>query len=953
MKKEVRNRITDYIRNKRKRMRFFAVLSALSLVVALGTFYALSMPALTLDNDAVGSANGDEEVAIIDTDSLSTPSAAPSVSSKANNINPDASETPTPSASTTENASPSPSPMASDVSGADPSPSPSTVLEIELSDLASPSPSPSASPSASPSPSPSAEFMDDGQELVWSVKDLTVSVVFDAATVLPENTTLEVIRITSQNYAQNNTVNINGIESSLGVSGKGNFEYYIFKFFVDGEEIAMPNGAKTITINDLSVGKKMGAQAIYWLNNSSVAPLSEINRKNITTEKQTATFTSSNTFTGLIVYWQKGTTSASLSTASTASITTLGNGNGKGNGNGNGNGNGGGTADTQSIYEYAAGDLSVTAELSDPTAVSDDAELIASEITMNSDMDAYLSYYFMLYLNGYINSGDDFYIYDIHFELNGLEVEPTGGTVEVTLSDGDFSTSSTINTFNALHIDNSNNVDKLKVEPPGISGNSHVKFTVDSFSTFIVLPSGSRLTFDLVEEMSDTFTYSSYYIPDRPLGMAGNFHIVAFDTAYLYAHTNGNVLAQNCYASANFGTNNLAEEVSYIQNYLQVSPTSASSTAHILALGSSNVISLMDNGNAFGVNGTKLDKPYNIVQDDDTSVLQYVNMNLVESEFRSIILSFSSMSDENIDSSTLNIWGGSCDLSYITLTDPDAVGVFNITASQLNQYSYLGVKGFTSGSDGTVFINVDCSGFTGTVHIPNSEMQVDGSWLGFQERTTFIYGHILWNFINCTSDIETGRVYGTIVAPDSTIKLYQNVNGTVVGENVYVYAESHRDDFVGIMSNGITVNKIFLDEHDKTMAASAVADLYVVIQPYWSNNNGSKWHSNTNDQFELNSSNSWTYTWFQPNNKTYLWKVEEIGIYDSTGADVSGNYALSYSSNNDDGITEGLIYVYNKISYTLPDTGGVTAKPFTIVGVLMMSVALYLSFKLKRSRESS
>ena len=50
-------------------------------------------------------------------------------------------------------------------------------------------------------------------------------------------------------------------------------------------------------------------------------------------------------------------------------------------------------------------------------------------------------------------------------------------------------------------------------------------------------------------------------IPDTahsnsPLGTAGSFHIVAFDTmATLSTHTNGNVLAKKLFARSNFGTN--------------------------------------------------------------------------------------------------------------------------------------------------------------------------------------------------------------------------------------------------------------------------------------------------------------------------------------------------------------------------------------------------------------
>ena len=99
--------------------------------------------------------------------------------------------------------------------------------------------------------------------------------------------------------------------------------------------------------------------------------------------------------------------------------------------------------------------------------------------------------------------------------------------------------------------------------------------------------------------------YSRYYNSNSPLGTAGSFHIVAFDTATLSTHTNGNVLAKKLFAGSNFGTNQYPHELSYIQEYAQVHPDSASGNDHVLAIGSGNTVDFTDNGNAFSINGTK------------------------------------------------------------------------------------------------------------------------------------------------------------------------------------------------------------------------------------------------------------------------------------------------------------------------------------------------------------
>lgn len=926
MKREVRERIKIYIRNKRIQKRFFAVLSVLSLVVALGTFYALSIPALTLDDEA---AVGISESA----EASPSPSAAPSAQASANPEMIDEAE-----------------------STASPAPSSSQAPEPTPEESAQPSASPSVSPSASPEASPGEE--NDGMHYSCSVDGLEVSVAFDALSGLPENAELIAVRVTGKNCSEYGTVSLDGIESALGVTDKSKLEYYILKFTADGAEIAMPAISRSVTIIDNQVGKKYGARAVYGVDaENGNTQLSEISASNILTENRTVTLATDDALSGLIVYWYKGaetesteanaaiytaetkTAKADIAAVKTDEASQIGLVENKPAESGN-----------KSHYEFFHNGLGVEANLSDAGAVADGAELVASQITKDGDFWSYLSVFLKLYLNGYIQGDETFYAYDIHFELDGQEIEPTAGTVSVSVSDSNIGSDSpgTIQTFEALHIDDADHIEELSVDQPTLSDEDQIGFSVDSFSTFIVLPVGSRLTFDLVTQESDTFTHTSYYNSTRPLGMAGNFHIVAFNAAYLNAHTNGNVLTKTLYAYSNFGTNNLPAEVSYIQNYAAVNPTSASSTSHLLALGSTNTITLMDNGNAFGINGTKLDKPYNILQDDNTSELPFVNINLVEAEFRSILLSYSALTTNQNITSHLSTTGGSCSASYITLNSSSAVGVYNITAAQLNQYQYFGVTGFVEGGEGTVIINVDCSGYTGIVHLPNSEMQVGTTWLNFQERTTFVYGKIMWNFNNCNTTIETGRVYGTIIAPDATIKAYQNVNGTIVGKNVYIYAESHRDDFVGKLTDNMTVNKIWLDEHGAALPTADVANYSVSVQLYWSNNNGTTWHTNNADVYVLNAANKWTYTW--ANTHSYLWKVVEVAMTDSSGNDISGNFTASYSSNNGT-ITKGIIFTYNTVTYVLPETGGVTAKPFTIAGIIIMVTALYIFLKFKRRRK--
>ena len=92
-----------------------------------------------------------------------------------------------------------------------------------------------------------------------------------------------------------------------------------------------------------------------------------------------------------------------------------------------------------------------------------------------------------------------------------------------------------------------------------------------------------KLEYHYITDDSETYVNSPQYLSDRALGIAGNFHIVAFNTATLGAHTNGNVLAGKLYANSNFGTNTKdkvsVDESSYVyDSYEQVNATSRTFT---------------------------------------------------------------------------------------------------------------------------------------------------------------------------------------------------------------------------------------------------------------------------------------------------------------------------------------------------------------------------------------
>lgn len=327
-------------------------------------------------------------------------------------------------------------------------------------------------------------------------------------------------------------------------------------------------------------------------------------------------------------------------------------------------------------------------------------------------------------------------------------------------------------------------------------------FTQNSFSVSGILvralPGMSASLTHEYNEQTDAFlynaNYSKYYNANSPIGTAGSFHIVAFDTANLYTHTNGNVLANNLYANSNFGTNGITDELTYIQNYRQVNGGSASKNEHVLVLGSENALTLVDNGNAFAISGQKLDRPRNLIQDKDTAAAPFIDLNRVKAEVRQIGANLAGYEDCKLTVSSHEQY------NQLILTNPDAVGILNVTPSSpavFGKHRVL-LDGFQSGHSGSIVINVNCAGYE-TVNLPNEALVVvDGQVQNTNEVVEFSNGKVLWNFLNASGvTINANRMTGMVIAPGATVNIQQNLNGTVVADVVNVRAESHRTDFTG------------------------------------------------------------------------------------------------------------------------------------------------------------
>lgn len=456
--------------------------------------------------------------------------------------------------------------------------------------------------------------------------------------------------------------------------------------------------------------------------------------------------------------------------------------------------------------------------------------------------------------------------------------------------------------------------------------------------------------------------YANYYNANSPLGVAGNFHVVAFGTAELRAHTNGNVLANTLKASSNFGTNNFENELSYVQNYEQVNNNSASKENHLLVIGSGNTVTEADNGNALAVNGVKQDKPHHIVQDVDTATTPFIDLNQVETEIRGVSQKLAAMEPGGITMSFSDQ-----NNRELILQDPNSVGVCTLTVQQLQEFQNnpLRLKGFEKDGNGTIVINVDCAGAT-EINLPQKAcIFINGEEQSTNEVTVFTAGKVIWNFTNAEGvKINTQTMTGMVIAPGATVEIKSNLNGTVVAENVIVSAESHRTDFTGqiVPSPEPETGKasLVLEKIDKENISidlpDAEFDLY-------------KWNSDQNDyelvgQYTSNANGQVAFidldynTAYRLQETTaptgYILGEKPVDFYMPHEDQTTYPMKLPKDFAGATNLSGAVMYVRNQKeleSFELPKTGGAGITLYTTGGLLTLSVFLLLYKNRKRRKE--
>ncbi|EGP5118774.1 choice-of-anchor A family protein [Enterococcus faecium] len=276
------------------------------------------------------------------------------------------------------------------------------------------------------------------------------------------------------------------------------------------------------------------------------------------------------------------------------------------------------------------------------------------------------------------------------------------------------------------------------------------------------------------------------------LGIASQFHVFAKNKTTVNAHTDGNIATHELDAKNNFGTELheglLNQEINYIQKTDSFANSSGIPTGgtrmNKFVVGSNVDVALQDGHPT--VNGSKLD---HLTPDDfykDRAGHEYIDfeqefakLNVAANDLATVTpaktytaADFPDMNNRTIDLTGLSDTGFllvNIDAEVLTMNTPlqiinpnDQVVVFNV----INSSSALNVQSPIKYNDRS---NHETEDFSDT--------------------------NISWNFGNEMTDLTISAPFqGTILAPNATIRITQNQDGTIIGTNVILDAATNRWD---------------------------------------------------------------------------------------------------------------------------------------------------------------
>lgn len=467
------------------------------------------------------------------------------------------------------------------------------------------------------------------------------------------------------------------------------------------------------------------------------------------------------------------------------------------------------------VKECKTGKVKVTASYGKDAEIPEDAEFIVKEITRKNDKEHFEdreeeinekdkdTYYSLLYL------------LDIGFYVDDEEIEPKA-PVDIQIEFLDEKVYDDDAEISVMHFGEKETDLVKEVEYE----DGTTTFQADSFSEYAIMLAAGSLPANKYGNYTfsyDVDKYKYFYQQDTPLGMAGNFHIVAFHKANINVHTNGNILTSELDARSDFGTRDWKNEVSYAKKIINFTgQVTNDAKTGILVIGKEHDLFLSDNNNHINIvkanrdGYVQVNSPNTIVQERENS---YINLDKVKEEVVGISNMLAEF-DQNTGVSVIKKDGNQ--RLELKLDNKDAVGVYHFKSNEISQIGdYLKVYGFEDNHKGTVIFNVDCSdNKSNSIKIPRVYTMIAGKSspagtgeIPYDKRNNYQNNKIIWNFTNCKGKtIEARELVGVLLAPEASLKVW-NMNGIIIGDNVTVEGETHREDFVGELPSGCNISE--------------------------------------------------------------------------------------------------------------------------------------------------
>lgn len=339
------------------------------------------------------------------------------------------------------------------------------------------------------------------------------------------------------------------------------------------------------------------------------------------------------------------------------------------------------------------------------------------------------------------------------------------------------------------------------------------------------------------------------------LGIAGSFHLVAFDSLSASEAVYGNVLAKKVTSNSDFGTDSRFDDLyghstlSYIQDYQgRHSRFGASSFAK-------QAVVFGNNSAAFGLfakessghqiinyknsstSGTVVEFPATIGQDLDSSSDPFINLDTIKQEMKSLSAGLATRSSGG--GATYDF--SKADSKQIKYNARFGCAYLSLPASELAKSgSALDIVGLPADGSGTLVINVDCEG--SSVTLPEQiNLYLGGKAASFDEIDSDT-GFVLWNFYNCAdTSITATSLVGSILAPGASLTLNGNACGTFIADTISVKGNTRARPFHGSFdpveaTTSVVVKKAWLDSEGQPELG--VSHDVVTAQLWYADENG-------------------------------------------------------------------------------------------------------------------